>query len=50
MKQNDRFVMTVTVTSDEAGGRVMVVDRLPAGFEIENPHLVDSGSISGLTG
>ena len=27
----------------------MVVDRLPAGFEIENPHLVDSGSISGLT-
>ena len=26
----------------------MVVDRLPAGFEIENPHLVDSGSISGL--
>ena len=49
VKQNDRFVMTVKVTSDEAGGRVMVVDRLPAGFEIENPHLVDSGSISGLT-
>ena len=48
VKQNDRFVMTVTVTSDEASGRVMVVDRLPAGFEIENPHLVDSGSISGL--
>ena len=49
VKQNDRFVMTVKVTSDEAGGRVMVVDRLPAGFEIENPRLVDSGSISGLT-
>ena len=49
VKQNDRFVMTVKVTSDEASGRVMVVDRLPAGFEIENPHLVDSGSIAGLT-
>jgi hypothetical protein len=49
VKQNDRFVMTVKITSDEDSGRVMVVDRLPAGFEIENPHLVDSGSISGLT-
>jgi uncharacterized protein YfaS (alpha-2-macroglobulin family) len=48
-KQNDRFVMTVKVMSDEPAGRVMVVDRLPAGFEIENPHLVDSGAISGLT-
>jgi uncharacterized protein YfaS (alpha-2-macroglobulin family) len=27
----------------------MVVDRLPAGFEIENPHLVESGSIAGLS-
>jgi uncharacterized protein YfaS (alpha-2-macroglobulin family) len=41
--------MTVKVMSDEPAGRVMVVDRLPAGFEIENPHLVDSGAISGLT-
>jgi uncharacterized protein YfaS (alpha-2-macroglobulin family) len=49
VKQNDRFVITVKVTSDDTGGRVMVVDRLPAGFEIENPHLVDSGSISGLS-
>jgi uncharacterized protein YfaS (alpha-2-macroglobulin family) len=49
VKQNDRFVMTVKVMSDEPAGRVMVVDRLPAGFEIENPHLVDSGAISGLT-
>jgi uncharacterized protein YfaS (alpha-2-macroglobulin family) len=49
VKQNDRFVMTVKITSDENSGRVMVVDRLPAGFEIENPHLVDSGAISGLT-
>ncbi|MGL4396752.1 MAG: alpha-2-macroglobulin family protein [Hyphomicrobium sp.] len=48
VKQNDRFVMTVKITSNEAGGRVMVVDRLPAGLEIENPRLVDSGSIAGL--
>ncbi len=49
VKQNDRFVITVKVTSDDTGGRVLVVDRLPAGFEIENPHLVDSGSIAGLS-
>jgi uncharacterized protein YfaS (alpha-2-macroglobulin family) len=49
VKQNDRFVITVTVTSDEPAGRVMVVDRLPAGFQIENPHLVDSGAIAGLS-
>ena len=48
VKQNDRFVMTVKVTSEEVGGRVMVVDRLPAGFEIENPKLVESGSIAGI--
>ena len=48
VKQNDRFVMAVKVTSDEAGGRVMIVDRLPAGFEIENPRLVESGSIKGI--
>lgn len=48
VRQNDRFVMVVKIQSDEAGGRVMVVDRLPAGFEIENPRLVASGSIAGL--
>lgn len=48
VKQNDRFVMVVKVSSYEAGGRVMVVDRLPAGFEIENPRLVESGSVKGL--
>ncbi|MGE0054252.1 MAG: alpha-2-macroglobulin [Hyphomicrobium sp.] len=48
VKQNDRFVMVLTVSAQETGGRVMVVDRLPAGFEIENPRLVESGSIKGL--
>ena len=47
-KQNDRFVIVLKVTSEEAGGRVMVVDRLPAGLEIENPRLVESGSIAGI--
>ena len=30
------------------GGRVLLVDRLPAGLEIENPRLVDSGDIKTL--
>lgn len=46
--QNDRFVMVVSISSPSKGGRVMVVDRLPAGFEIENPRLVESGAITGL--
>jgi len=48
VKQNDRFVAVVKIESDEAGGRVLLVDRLPAGFEIENPRLVDSGDIRTL--
>lgn len=48
VKQNDRFVMVLKITSQDASGRVMVVDRLPAGLEIENPRLVESGSIKGL--
>ena len=48
IKQNDRFVMVVKVQSDEPSGRVMLVDRLPAGLEIENPRLVESGSITGI--
>jgi hypothetical protein len=48
LTQNDRLVAVVKVESDEAHGRVLLVDRLPAGLEIENPRLVDSGSISSL--
>src|SRR5690606_33504711 len=36
------------IESDEAAGRVLLVDRLPAGLEIENPRLVDSGDIKTL--
>ena len=48
INQNDRFVAVVRVDSDEAAGRVLLVDRLPAGLEIENPRLVDSGDIKSL--
>ena len=46
--QNDRFVAVVKLEAAEAGGRVLLVDHLPAGFEIENPRLVDSGDIKSL--
>ncbi|MEZ5775623.1 MAG: MG2 domain-containing protein [Hyphomicrobiaceae bacterium] len=49
VKQNDRFVVVLKVTaSDAVSGRVLLVDRLPAGFEIENPRLVEGGSIAAL--
>ncbi len=44
--QNDRFVVTLTVTATQ--GRtadLLIVDPLPAGFEIENPDLSLSGDV-----
>ncbi|MDX2155183.1 MAG: alpha-2-macroglobulin [Hyphomicrobiaceae bacterium] len=46
--QNSRLVAVLTVTSPDAGGRVLVVDRLPAGLEVENPRLVDGGDVKTL--
>lgn len=46
--QNERLVAVLKIESDEAAGRVLLVDRLPAGLEIENPRLVDSGDIKSL--
>jgi uncharacterized protein YfaS (alpha-2-macroglobulin family) len=46
--QNDRLVVVLKLESDEDSGRVLLVDRLPAGLEIENPRLVDSGDIKTL--
>jgi uncharacterized protein YfaS (alpha-2-macroglobulin family) len=46
--QNERLVAVLKIESDEAAGRVLLVDRLPAGFEIENPRLVDSGDVKSL--
>ncbi len=48
LEQNERLVAVLKLESDEAAGRVLLVDRLPAGLEIENPHLVDSGDIKTL--
>jgi hypothetical protein len=48
VKQNDRFVAVVKVEAKDAGGRVLLVDHLPAGLEIENPRIVDSGDIKSL--
>ncbi|WP_342641180.1 alpha-2-macroglobulin family protein [Rhodoligotrophos ferricapiens] len=46
-RQNDRFVVVLTVTQQNAlPARVLVVDRLPAGFEIDNPHLVKSADLA----
>jgi uncharacterized protein YfaS (alpha-2-macroglobulin family) len=48
IKQNERLIAVVKIDADEAGGRILLVDHLPAGFEIENPHLVASGDVKAL--
>jgi uncharacterized protein YfaS (alpha-2-macroglobulin family) len=49
-KQNQRFVVVLKVTEpDPQFGRVLVADYLPAGFEIDNPHLVSSGDTGALS-
>jgi alpha-2-macroglobulin len=47
-KQSDRFVVVLKVEAMEEGGRIMLVDRLPAGLEVENPRLVDGGDVKTL--
>lgn len=43
-KQNDRFAVVLKITESKPEyGHIMVADYLPAGFEIDNPHLVSSG-------
>ena len=48
LAQNDRLVAVVRVESKDAGGRVLLVDRLPSGLEIENPRLLTSGDVKTL--
>ena len=48
LKQNDRLVVVLKVEAPQTGGRVLLVDRLPAGLEIENPRLVDAGDVKTL--
>ncbi len=48
-KQNDRFAVVLKITEAKPEfGHVMVSDYLPAGLEIDNPHLVSSGDTGTL--
>jgi hypothetical protein len=48
-KQNDRFAVVLKITEPRPEfGRIIVADYLPAGFEIDNPHLVSSGDTGTL--
>lgn len=50
VRQNERLVTVLKVTESAArAARVLLVDRLPAGFEIDNPSLVDSGKVEALS-
>ena len=47
--QNDRFVVVLRVDElNDWPSRVAVTDLLPAGFEIDNPRLVDSAELAGF--
>jgi hypothetical protein len=49
--QNTRLVVVLGVTpvdTTQQNGTFLLVDPLPAGFEIENPALITSGSTAGL--
>ena len=51
VKQNTRLVAVLSVmkpAGEPDTGNYLLVDRLPAGFEIENPTLVSSGSTADL--
>jgi uncharacterized protein YfaS (alpha-2-macroglobulin family) len=48
--QNQRVVVALKVTESEARyARLLIVDKLPAGLEIDNPALVDGGSVEGFS-
>jgi len=50
IKQNDRFVVALKITENEAAfARLLLVDRLPAGLEIDNPDLFEGGSVEALS-
>jgi uncharacterized protein YfaS (alpha-2-macroglobulin family) len=49
IKQNDRLVVVLKITESEAKfAHLLLIDLLPAGLEIDNPTLVDSGSVGAL--
>ena len=49
IQQNQRLVVVLQVTETQARyARLLLVDRLPAGLEIDNPNLVDGGAVDGF--
>jgi uncharacterized protein YfaS (alpha-2-macroglobulin family) len=49
-RQNQRFAVVLKITEPQPQlARVLVADFLPAGFEIDNPHLVSSGDTGTLS-
>jgi hypothetical protein len=49
LNQTDRLVVVLTIESADPAGQVLLVDRLPAGLEIENPRLVEGGDVKSLS-
>ena len=50
LAQNERVVVALKVTESQARtAKLLIVDRLPAGLEIDNPALVDGGSVEGFS-
>jgi hypothetical protein len=44
--QGERLIAVLTITSDrKRAARLIVNDPLPAGFEIDNPHLIRAGDV-----
>ncbi len=49
VRQNDRFAVVLKITEAKPEfGHIMISDYLPAGLEIDNPHLVSSGDTGTL--
>lgn len=47
VKQNERFVVVLKISElNDWPSRIVVADMLPAGFEIDNPGLVNSANLS----
>ncbi|MDX0520647.1 hypothetical protein FB008_101702 [Sinorhizobium medicae] len=47
VRQNERYVAVLKVTeSNDWPSRLLITDLLPAGFEIDNPSLVDSAQLA----
>lgn len=49
LRQNERYVVALNITEPNPRyGRVLLVDPVPAGLEIENANLTEGASVAGL--